>query len=339
MRSAIVTGSAGFIGFFICKRLLEDGFRVVGIDSLTTYYDVKLKEERLKRLRIFKNFKEISSRVETPGNLMSIFKNEQFDIVVHLAAQAGVRYSIDNPREYLETNLIGTFELLEAARAYPPKHMLMASTSSTYGANTRTPYTETDKADHQVSFYAATKKSMESMSHSYAHLFNIPVTIFRFFTVYGPWGRPDMAPFKFTKSIFNREAIDVYNFGDMQRDFTFVTDLTEAVRLLIDVVPEKPNNNLIAEIDSISPVAPWRIVNIGNSKPVKLVEFIEAIEEATEIKAIRNLKPIQLGDVKITWADPTLLKSLTGYVPTTNIRVGMKLFVEWYVKFYEISRR
>lgn len=334
MPTALITGAAGFIGFFAAQRLLSEGYRVVGLDSMSDYYDVTLKEARLKKLETYSDFRFILGQVEDPGLLISLFEQERPEVVIHLAAQAGVRYSIENPRAYMESNLIGTFELLEAARAFPPRHMLLASTSSAYGANTKMPYRETQKADHQVSFYAATKKSTENMAHSYAHLFDLPITMFRFFTVYGPWGRPDMAPYKFTKAILAKEPIDVYNFGDMKRDFTYVEDLVEAIYLLIDALPERPKNGLVPDGDSLSAVAPWRVVNIGNSDAVKLTDFIEAIEEATGLKAIRNLMPMQAGDVPATWADASLLKMLTGYQPKTNVRDGIRAFVEWYRAYY-----
>lgn len=337
MRTVLVTGSSGFIGFFTCKRLLEDGFRVVGIDCMTDYYDVLLKEKRQSILLMNKNFRTIEAKVEGPNVLMDLFALEKPDVVIHLAAQAGVRYSIENPRTYLEGNINGTFELLEAARAYPPQHMLLASTSSVYGANKVMPYKETDKADHQVSFYAATKKATESMAHSYSHLFGLPITMFRFFTVYGPWGRPDMAPHKFTKAILNGDPIDVYNYGNMERDFTFVTDLVEAIRLLLDIAPESTTHDLINDGDSLSPVAPWRVVNIGNSNAVKLTDFIDAIEQATGRLSVRNLMPIQAGDVHSTWADASLLKKLTGYSPKTNILDGTKAFVDWFKDYYDYT--
>ena len=252
-RTALVTGSSGFIGFHLCQKLLDDGFRVVGIDNLSDYYDVALKQRRQSILLQNPNFRVINDNIEAPGLMMSLFAEEKPDVIIHLAAQAGVRYSIDNPRAYLESNIVGTFEILEAARAYPPAHMLLASTSSAYGANTVMPYQETVKADHQMSFYAATKKATEAMAHSYAHLYHLPVTMFRFFTVYGPWGRPDMALFKFTKAILNGDPIDVYNHGDMKRDFTYVTDLVEGIRLLIDAAPERLDE--VPEGDSLSPVA------------------------------------------------------------------------------------
>lgn len=335
MRKALVTGAAGFIGSFVARRLLDDGFEVIGLDAMTDYYDVSLKERRQAMLLQSERFRAINDYVETPGLLIDLFAQEKPDIVVHLAAQAGVRYSIDNPRAYLESNIVGTFELLEAARAFPPQHMLLASTSSAYGANTEMPYRENDKADHQMSFYAATKKATENMAHSYAHLFNLPITMFRFFTVYGPWGRPDMALFKFTKAILEGRPIDVYNYGNMKRDFTYIEDLVEAIRLLIDVAPITPT--AVAEIDladSQSPVAPWRVVNIGNSDAVHLTAFIDAIEEVTGKKAIRNLMEMQPGDVPATWADAQLLQKLTDYRPKTAIREGVAKFVDWYRSYH-----
>lgn len=334
MPTALITGAAGFIGFFAAQRLLKDGYRVVGLDCMSDYYDVSLKEARLALLEANTDFRHVFGKVEDPGLLMSLFEEERPDVVIHLAAQAGVRYSIENPRAYMESNLIGTFELLEAARAFPPRHMLLASTSSAYGANTEMPYQETQKADHQVSFYAATKKSTENMAHSYAHLFDIPITMFRFFTVYGPWGRPDMALYKFTRSILMGEAIDVYNYGNMKRDFTYVEDIVEAIRLLIDAEPSRPVDGIVPEGDSLSPIAPWRVVNIGNSDAVKLTKFIDAIEDATGLKARRNLMPMQAGDVAATWADPSLLQTLTGFQPKTNVCDGVKAFIEWYREYY-----
>ncbi|NBQ51037.1 MAG: SDR family NAD(P)-dependent oxidoreductase [Marivivens sp.] len=287
-RTALVTGSSGFIGFHLCQKLLDDGFRVVGIDNLSDYYDVALKQRRQSILLQNPNFRVINDNIEAPNLMMSLFAEEKPDVIIHLAAQAGVRYSIDNPRAYLESNIVGTFEILEAARAYPPAHMLLASTSSAYGSNTVMPYQETVKADHQMSFYAATKKATEAMAHSYAHLYHLPVTMFRFFTVYGPWGRPDMALFKFTKAILNGDPIDVYNHGDMKRDFTYVTDLVEGIRLLIDAAPERLDE--VPEGDSLSPVAPWRVVNIGNSDSVQLTDFIAAIEASLAFRRAMMVK-------------------------------------------------
>lgn len=336
LKTVLVTGAAGFIGFHISRKLLDEGARVIGLDSMTDYYDIHLKKHRESILLKYSNYRSIHQKVEADNILMNLFNQEKPDIVIHLAAQAGVRYSIDNPRAYLESNIIGTFELLEAARAYPPTHMLLASTSSAYGANTNMPYKETVKADHQMSFYAATKKSTENFAHSYAHLFELPITMFRFFTVYGPWGRPDMALFKFTKSILNGDPIDVYNNGKMQRDFTYIDDLTTGIRLLIDTIPGNIHSTIQNNSfeDSESKVAPFRVVNIGNSNPISLLDFIEAIEKAVGIKATKNMMPMQPGDVPSTWADTTLLENLTGYRASTDIETGVQNFINWYRSFY-----
>lgn len=334
MKRALITGSSGFIGSFVCNDLLDKGWQVIGIDSMNDYYDVALKRARLARLTARHGFTHVEEKIESPGILLDLFAAHRPDVVIHLAAQAGVRFSIENPRAYFEANLGGTFEVLEAARAYPPQHMLLASTSSAYGANSDMPYRETARADHQMSFYAATKKSTENMAHSYAHIYGLPITMFRFFTVYGPWGRPDMAPFKFTKAVLNGDPIDVYNNGDMKRDFTYVTDLTHALNLLIDVAPDTSAPKL--DGDSLSPVAPFRVLNIGNSNTVPLLDFIRAIEGATGKSAQQNLMPMQQGDVPATWADASLLFKLTGYVPKTDIRTGVSAFVAWYRDFYNV---
>ena len=335
-KTALVTGAAGFIGFHISQRLLDEGWRVVGLDCMSDYYDVSLKERRESMLLQNASYRSVHEKVETPNVLMSLLEEERPDVVIHLAAQAGVRYSIENPRAYLESNINGTFELLEAARAFPPEHMLLASTSSAYGANEEMPYRETVKADHQMSFYAATKKSTENMAHSYAHLYELPITMFRFFTVYGPWGRPDMALFKFTKSILNGHPIDVYNHGDMSRDFTYIDDLVQGIRLLMDAIPGETDLTAAtaAVVDSKSNVAPFRVVNIGNSKPVKLLSFIEEIEKATNKVAICNMLPMQPGDVPATWADTSILEKLTVYKPSTQISDGVEKFVDWFVNYY-----
>ena len=327
-----ITGVAGFIGANAAEQLLASGHQVTGIDNLNDYYDPALKQARLKSLAGKNRFHFVKGNIQDTGVLADLFADNGFDAVIHMAAQAGVRYSIDNPRSYLNSNLIGTFELLEAARAHPPKHMLLASTSSAYGANTEMPYQEVQKADHQMSFYAATKKATESMAHSYAHLYALPITMFRFFTVYGPWGRPDMAPIKFTRKILNGDAIDVYNHGNMRRDFTYVDDLVWALTLLL---PQAPTETPIANVaDSLSPVAPFRVVNIGNNKPVELIDFISEIENAIGKPAVQNLMEMQAGDVPATWADTTLLEALTGYVPRTDIKTGVKAFVDWYQDYY-----
>lgn len=333
MANALVTGAAGFIGFYVSQRLIADGYDVVGLDAITDYYDVALKEARLAKIA-GPHFTFVKGKVEDPGLLMALFEEHKFDLVVHLAAQAGVRYSIEQPRAYLDSNITGTFELLEAARAHPPRHMMLASTSSAYGANTEMPYRETMRADHQMSFYAATKKATEAMAHSYAHLFDLPITMFRFFTVYGPWGRPDMALFKFTKAILNGESIDVYNNGDMKRDFTYVDDLVEALSRLSATAPQR--GAPVCDADSLSPVAPWRVVNLGNSQPVQLTDFITAIENATGLPAKRNLMPMQPGDVPATWAEATLATELAGKMPHTDVGEGVRRFVAWYRAYYDL---
>ena len=337
-KTALVTGAAGFIGFHISRKLLSEGWRVIGLDCMSEYYDVSLKVRRESILLQNAFYKSVHEKVETENVLKQVFSEEQPSVVIHLAAQAGVRYSIINPRAYLESNIVGTFELLEAARAYPPEHLLLASTSSAYGANTKMPYTEIDRADHQMSFYAATKKSTENIAHSYSHLFNLPTTMFRFFTVYGPWGRPDMAPNKFAKAIFEGLPIDVYNEGEMWRDFTYIDDLIEGMYLLISKVPSSLDDPVNVGIldDSISPVAPFRVVNIGNANTVKLVDFIAAFEDAIGKPAQKNLLPIQPGDVVSTWADNSLLKYLTGFAPKTDISIGVANFIKWYRDYYRV---
>ena len=333
MRTALVTGSAGFIGYHLSARLLAEGWTVIGLDSLSPYYDVPLKQRRHALLGDHPGFTPVIGAVEDPGLLRSLFDSHRPDLVVHMAAQAGVRHSIEAPRAYVEANLIGTFELLEAARAHPPAHMLLASSSSVYGANTDTPYGETDKADTQMSFYAATKKATEAMAQSYAHLYGLPVTMFRFFTVYGPWGRPDMAHFKFTRAILRGEPIEVYNHGRMRRDFTYIDDLVDGITGLIGVVP---GDAPVSGHDSLSPVAPFRIVNIGGSAPVELMTFIAAIEAACGREAQKILLPMQQGDVPATWADTTLLSELTGYAPKVGVREGVQRFVDWYRDYYQV---
>lgn len=259
------------------------------------------------------------------------------EIIVHLAGQAGVRYSLDNPRAYVDANVVGTFNVMEGARRHKVQHLMMASTSSVYGANTDMPFAETDKADTPMTIYAATKKATEAMGHSYAHLYDMPTTMFRFFTVYGPWGRPDMALFKFVKATLEGDAIDVYNHGEMFRDFTYVTDLVRAIRLLMfEAVPQRPENGKVPEGDSLSPVAPFRVVNIGNSKSERLLDFVEAIEDALGQKTTRNMMDMQPGDVPATWANAALLETLTGYRPQTDMRDGVKRFVEWYRDYYNV---
>lgn len=328
---ALVTGAAGFIGYHLSARLLGRGWKVIGLDAMTDYYDVTLKERRRANLLQNPNFSFVEERLETEGALESLFDREKPDLVVHLAAQAGVRHSIENPESYVASNLVGTFRLLEAMRAHPPAHSLLASTSSVYGANEKMPYGESDKADSQMSFYAATKKANEAMAHSYAHLYSLPITMFRFFTVYGPWGRPDMALFKFTKAILEGEPIDVYNHGNMSRDFTYIDDLVDGLVELTDAIPKI---GWPVPHDTLSDVAPYRIVNIGNASPVRLLDFVRAIEHATDREAEMRMLPMQPGDVPATWADTALLETLTGTLPATTVEQGVASFVAWYREYY-----
>lgn len=329
-----ITGTAGFIGFHLAKLLLEEGFVVHGYDGMTDYYDVALKERRHAMLLQSAHFSATEGMLEDQERLDRVVDAFRPDVIVHLAAQAGVRYSLENPRAYLDANVIGTFNVMEAARRLEVRHLLMASTSSVYGANMDMPFSETEKADTQLTIYAATKKANESMAHAYAHLWGLPTTMFRFFTVYGPWGRPDLALFKFVDAILDGRPIDIYNHGDMYRDFTYVGDLVRAIRLLIDAAPVRPEDGVVEEGDSLSPVAPFRVVNIGNSDKVRLLDFVDAIEACVGREAIRNYMPMQMGDVPATWADARLLQRLTGYRPHTDVRDGISQFVDWFRDYY-----
>ena len=331
-RKIFVTGSAGFVGFHLAKALLDEGFAVHGYDGMTPYYDPQLKIARHALLRAYPQFSANEAMLEDVESLTAAIANFDPDVIVHLAAQAGVRYSLEEPRAYVETNIVGTFNVLECARANKVDHLLMASTSSVYGANTQMPFTETDKADTPLTIYAATKKATEAMGHAYAHLHSLPTTMFRFFTVYGPWGRPDMAYFKFTRAILAGEPIDIYNNGDMWRDFTYVGDLVRGIRLLMDAVPGGPETAV--DGDSLSAAAPFRVVNIGNSDKVRLLDFIAALEAALDRKAVRNMMPMQTGDMQATWADASLLRALTGYQPATELHDGVARFVEWYREYH-----
>ena len=333
-----VTGSSGFIGFHLSKKLLEKGHNVHGFDSMNHYYDVKIKKARLKILSKYKKFSFTKSKLENKKNLSRSILNFKPKVIVHLAAQAGVRYSIEKPRVYLDSNIIGTYNIIELAKKVNIKHLLIASSSSVYGANKKLPFKETDKTETQLSIYAATKKSTESIAHSYSNIWKIPITMLRFFTVYGPWGRPDMALFKFTKGIINKKKIDIYNNGKMYRDFTYIDDIVSGINALIN---KAPNLNQLGKIrnDSLSPVAPFRILNIGNTKKVYLLDFINALEKELGRKAIRNYMPMQKGDVKMTVSDTTLLKKLTGYNPKTDYKVGIKKFLKWYLLYFKLNNK
>ncbi len=335
MQKIFITGTAGFIGFHLAQNLLERGHEVIGFDGMTDYYDVSLKERRHQVLMENPKFTAVHGMLEDFDALEKVFNQHKPDVIVHLAAQAGVRYSIDNPRSYVDSNLIGSFNIMEMAKQFQVAHLLMASTSSVYGANTDMPFDENQPTKHQMSFYAATKKANEAMSHSYAHIFGIPTTMFRFFTVYGPWGRPDMALFKFTRAMMADEPIDVYNHGKMQRDFTFVTDLVEGIARLIHAIPPAPDAQQDPiKGDSLSPVAPWRVVNIGNGHTVELMDYIKALETSLGIEAKKNMMEMQQGDVPATLASNDLLKALTGFTPETSVEEGVKAFVEWYKSHY-----
>ena len=336
MRKILITGTAGFIGFHLARLLLAEGFRVHGYDGMSDYYDVRLKQRRHQILLQNPQFTATEALLEDHATLDRIADDFQPEVIVHLAAQAGVRYSLENPRAYLDSNVIGSFNVLEVARRLKVQHLLMASTSSVYGANEEMPFAETQKADTQLTIYAATKKASESMGHAYAHLWSIPTTMFRFFTVYGPWGRPDMALFKFVEAILQDRPIEVYNHGEMFRDFTYIADLVQAIRLLIDTPPPLPRTAEPIAGDTLSPVAPWRVVNIGNSDKVKLLDFVDAIEQALGRKAQRTYLPMQAGDVPATWADASLLRALTGYAPKTDVKDGIAAFVAWYREYYNV---
>jgi len=329
----LITGTAGFIGFHLARRLLEDGHEVVGVDNFSDYYDITLKDGRNAILEGYEGFRVERVALEDAEALDAVWERAKPEVVVHLAAQAGVRYSIDHPEVYVASNLVGTFNVLEAARRHPVKHLLAASTSSAYGANTEMPFRETDKAVHPMTLYAATKSATELMGHSYAHLFGIPTTFFRFFTVYGSWSRPDMAPLKFASAIAQGKTIEVYGQGEMSRDFTYVDDLVEAITRLVKVAPEEANR---VEGDTLSAVAPYRVVNIGAGQPVQLMDFVDELERSLERKAIKKFLPMQPGDVPHTLASSDLLERLTGYRPATPISVGVPAFVGWFRQRYTL---
>tara|TARA_B100000963_G_C22539134_1_gene631357 strand:+ start:126 stop:1127 length:1002 start_codon:yes stop_codon:yes gene_type:complete len=329
----IVTGSSGFIGFHVSKKLLENGNKVHGVDSMNNYYDINLKKARLSILKKYKNFSFSKTKVENNKNLDKVFKKFKPIIVIHLAAQAGVRYSINKPRVYLNSNITGTYNIIEISKKLNVKHLIIASSSSVYGANKRIPFKEIDKTETQMSIYASTKKSNESMAHAYSNIWKLPITMVRFFTVYGPWGRPDMALFKFTKGILNNKKIDIYNNGKMYRDFTYIDDIVNCINLLIKKVPNSKQLGKY-KYDSLSPIAPFRILNIGNAKKVFLLDFIKEIEKVLKKKAIRNYMSLQKGDVNQTLSNTNLLKEIINYNPKTNVKTGIKKFVNWYLNYY-----
>jgi len=323
----LVTGVAGFIGFHLARRLLLDGIEVYGIDNLNSYYDVKLKKDRLSKLLEIKGFSFELIDLTNRDEIMNLFATKTFEYVVNLAAQAGVRHSIEMPRDYIDSNVTGFLNILEACRHYPVKHLIFASSSSVYGMNTKIPFSTADNVDRPISLYAATKRANELMAHSYSHLFKTAITGLRFFTVYGPWGRPDMAYFKFARAINEGKPIDVYHFGDMQRDFTYIDDVIDGI---IRVMYNSPviNSELIN-------VVPYKIYNIGNHKPVSLMHFIEVLESAMGKKAEKNFLPMQLGDVLITYADIDDTIRDVGFLPHTSIELGIPLFVNWYRDYYD----
>ena len=332
----LITGSAGFIGYFLSKALLEQGCELIGIDNVNNYYDVKLKYTRINNLKTFKNFTFIEDDISNKETIMRTFKKYEPDIVVNLAAQAGVRYSLQNPDAYIQSNIIGFFNILEACRYYPVKHLIYASSSSVYGSNKKVPFEETDFVDKPVSLYAATKKSNELLAYTYSHLYRIPATGLRFFTVYGPWGRPDMAYYDFANKYFRGEPIRIFNNGDfekdLERDFTYIDDIIEGILKLIPLLPKKDENNV-----------PHIVYNIGNNHPEKLMTFIHTLEKSFSMVLGREVvfekvyEPLKPGDVPITYASTTLLEQAVGFKPKTSIEEGLQKFAEWYVDYYQIK--
>jgi UDP-glucuronate 4-epimerase len=334
MSKILVTGSAGFIGFHLCKKLLDNGREVIGLDNINDYYDVTLKESRLKQIEKRKNFKFVRLDIVEKDSVASLFSNEKFDLVVNLAAQAGVRFSLTNPRPYIDSNIVGFLNILEGCRHNKVKHLIYASSSSVYGANTKMPFSVHHNVDHPMSLYAATKKANELMAHTYSSLYKLPSTGLRFFTVYGPWGRPDMALFLFTKAILNEKPIDIFNYGNMKRDFTYIDDIVEGVVRIIDKIPGPDPAWKGDNPDISTSYAPYKLYNIGNNNAVELNHFLEVLESCLGKKAKKNLLPIQLGDVPATYADVDDLINDVGFKPSTSVEDGIKKFVEWYLGYY-----
>jgi UDP-glucuronate 4-epimerase len=327
-----ITGTAGFIGFHLARRLLQDGHEVTGFDGMTHYYNIKLKHMRNAALAQFPAFRPVTAMLEDRKALEDAVAAAKPDVMIHLAAQAGVRYSLENPKAYLSSNIEGSWNILELAKEAGIGHLMLASTSSIYGANPSVPFRETDRTDEPLTFYAASKKSMELMAHSYSHLYKIPVTAFRFFTVYGPWGRPDMALFKFVKNMLEDQPIEIYGEGKMSRDFTYIDDLVESIVQLSAVIPSEENRVADEKVETLSHQAPFRVVNIGGGQPISLMDFVETVEAALGQAAKRKMLPMQKGDVPRTFASPDLLLALTGYKPHTTLDIGVKAFVEWYLE-------
>ncbi|MCY2984539.1 MAG: NAD-dependent epimerase [Planctomycetota bacterium] len=336
MQTILVTGAAGFIGYHVAKRCLDAGMQVVGMDNLNQYYDVTLKKARLACLTESSSFEFVEFDLNDRDAMGKLFEDRAFDKVVHLGAQAGVRYSVENPHVYVDSNLMGTLNVLEGCRRSNVTHLVYASSSSVYGSNTSQPFSVSDSADHPLSLYAATKKATEMMAHSYSHLYGLPTTGLRFFTVYGPWGRPDMALFKFTKAILEGHEIEVYNAGKMRRDFTYVDDLAKVVTLVLEQAPLADPNWNSRHPDPGSSSAPFRIYNVGNQQPTELIRFIEVLEDTIGIKAKKRMLPIQAGDVLDTFADVDSLAAAIGFSPSTPIEIGIPKFVAWYREYYHV---
>ena len=336
MGKHLVTGAAGFIGFHLSLRLLNRGEEVVGFDNLNDYYSVELKRDRLKLLNEFENFKFIEADLANQSSVDQVFREHDFDRVINLAAQAGVRYSIDNPRAYTDSNIVGFLNILEACRYAKTPHLTYASSSSVYGGGTKMPFATTDRVDHPLSLYAATKKSNELMAHTYSHLYGLPTTGLRFFTVYGPWGRPDMALFLFTEAIVQGRPIEVFNEGRMQRDFTYIDDIVEGVDRTSEKVASPDPEWDSANPNPSTSTAPYRVYNIGNNNPVELSTFIKTIEQAIGMQARKKLMPMQAGDVPATFADIQALETAVGFRPSTSIKVGIQKFVQWYRDYYSV---